>query len=286
MKKIILTESQKIKLQQYLKEEKNLRMYVFDWDDNILRMPTEVKMEKNENGKWVPLRVSTEDFAHFRTDPNYRTTPDSFSDFTNNEAFLIDAKKAINNKSFAPSYKKFIESLIYANPFAINTARGHSPNTLKEGVKLFIQTVLSDDEKMMMINNIKKELPQSLVKGLNNKQLIDLYLDEMGEFYPVTSEEFGDRFGLNVKGGASNPENSKKVAIAHFVEKVFKNVEKLIQSGEYTKVSFGFSDDDVRNVKATVELLEDELSKMYPEIHFVIYDTSDGGNKKIVIEKE
>jgi len=286
MKKIILTESQKIKLQQYLKEEKNLRMYVFDWDDNILRMPTEVKMEKNENGKWVPLRVSTEDFAHFRTDPNYRTTPDSFSDFTNNEAFLIDAKKAINNKSFAPSYKKFIESLIYANPFAINTARGHSPNTLKEGVKLFIQMVLSDDEKIMMINNIKKELPQSLVKGLNNKQLIDLYLDEMGEFYPVTSEEFGDRFGLNVKGGASNPENSKKVAIAHFVEKVFKNVEKLIQSGEYTKVSFGFSDDDVRNVKATVELLEDELSKMYPEIHFVIYDTSDGGNKKIVIEKE
>jgi hypothetical protein len=286
MKKIILTESQKIKLQQYLKEEKNLRMYVFDWDDNILRMPTEVKMEKNENGKWVPLRVSTEDFAHFRTDPNYRTTPDSFSDFTNNEAFLIDAKKAINNKSFSPSYKKFIESLIYANPFAINTARGHSPNTLKEGVKLFIQMVLSDDEKMMMINNIKKELPQSLVKGLNDKQLIDLYLDEMGEFYPVSSEEFGDRFGLNVKGGASNPEHSKKVAIAHFVEKVFRNVEKLIQSGEYTKVSFGFSDDDIRNVKATVELLEDELSKMYPEIHFVIYDTSEGGNKKIVIEKE
>lgn len=286
MKKIILTESQKIKLQQYLKEEKNLRMYVFDWDDNILRMPTEVKMEKNENGKWVPLRVSTEDFAHFRTDPNYRTTPDSFSDFTNNEAFLIDAKKAINNKSFAPSYKKFIESLIYANPFAINTARGHSPNTLKDGVKLFIQMVLSDDEKMMMINNIKKELPQSLIKGLNNIQLIDLYLDEMGEFYPVSSEEFGDRFGLNVKGGASNPEHSKKVAIAHFVEKVFRNVEKLIQSGEYTKVSFGFSDDDIRNVKATVELLEDELSTMYPEIHFVIYDTSEGGNKKIVIEKE
>ena len=139
---------------------------------------------------------------------------------------------------------------------------------------------------MMMINNIKKELPQSLIKGLNNIQLIDLYLDEMGEFYPVSSEEFGDRFGLNVKGGASNPEHSKKVAIAHFVEKVFRNVEKLIQSGEYTKVSFGFSDDDIRNVKATVELLEDELSKMYPEIHFVIYDTSEGGSKKIVIEKE
>jgi hypothetical protein len=25
---------------------------------------------------------------------------------------------------------------------------------------------------------------------------------------------------------------------------------------------------------------------MYPEIHFVVYDTSEGGKKKIVIEKE
>jgi hypothetical protein len=28
------------------------------------------------------------------------------------------------------------------------------------------------------------------------------------------------------------------------------------------------------------------LKKIYPEIHFVVYDTSKGGKKKMVIEKE
>ena len=31
---------------------------------------------------------------------------------------------------------------------------------------------------------------------------------------------------------------------------------------------------------------ENELKHMYPDIHFVVYDTSEGGKKKIVIEKD
>jgi len=34
-----------------------------------------------------------------------------------------------------------------------------------------------------------------------------------------------------------------------------------------------------------VKHIEDELSKMYPEIHFVVKDTSEGGMKKIVISR-
>lgn len=52
------------------------------------------------------------------------------------------------------------------------------------------------------------------------------------------------------------------------------------------KISLGFSDDDKRNVKAAEEFLQNELSRMYPEVQFVIYDTSEGGKRKIVIEKE
>lgn len=285
MKKILITETQYTKLRKSILESK-LRSYVFDWDDNILRMPTKVNMEKNENGNWVPVKVSTEEFAHFRSDPNYRTTSNSFADFTSNKPFLIDAEKAIHSGSFAPSYKKFIEALTHANPFAINTARGHSPNTLKEGVKLFVKMVLSPEEKKMMIESIKKELPSNLTEGLNAAQLFDLYLDQRGEFYPVSSEEFGERFGLDVTGGASNPEHAKKVAIENFTKKLIDGVKKHMIAGKYKKISLGFSDDDKRNVKAAQEFLENELSKMYPEVHFVIYDTSEGGNKKIVIEKE
>jgi hypothetical protein len=108
----------------------------------------------------------------------------------------------------------------------------------------------------------------------------------MGEYYPVSSEEFGERFGLETTGGAANPEHAKQVAIEHFVQKVLRNVQKLVESGKYTKMSVGFSDDDLRNVKAVEEFIEHQLNKMYPEIHFVVYDTSEKGKRKMVIEKE
>jgi hypothetical protein len=143
--------------------------------------------------------------------------------------------------------------------------------------------VLTDEEKSKMVENIKKTLKKT--EGLSDEQSVDFYLDEMGEYYPVSSEEFGKRFGLEVYGGASNPEHSKKVAIEHFVRKIFRNVEKLVDSG-YKKMSVGFSDDDVRNVRAVERFIEDELNKMYPEFHFVVYDTSEKGKRKMVIEKE
>jgi len=144
-----------------------------------------------------------------------------------------------------------------------------------------------------MVNNIRKNIPynvrgyQKLKAGsLNSNQIIDLYLNEFGEYYPVSSEEFGKRFNLDTTSGASNPEHAKKVAIEHFTQKVLRNVQKLIGSMYYTKVSIGFSDDDIRNIKASKDFIENELKYMYPEIHFVVYDTSEGDKKKLVIEKD
>ena len=45
----------------------------FDWDDNILHMPTKIHMDKLINGKWTPISISTEEFAIVRNDrENYR----------------------------------------------------------------------------------------------------------------------------------------------------------------------------------------------------------------------
>jgi hypothetical protein len=285
MKKILLYETQYLKLKKYIFESK-LRSYVFDWDDNILRMPTKVKMDKLVNGKWVPIEVTTEEFAHFRSNPDYKIKSNSFEDFTDNKKFLNAVVKAIKQKSFAPSYKKLIESLIYVNNFAINTARGHSPETIKKGVKLFINMVITPENKLMMIENIKKELPTNLTKNLNNDQLLDLYLDERGEYYPVSSKEFGERFGLSTSGTASNPEQNKQIAIEHFIKKLINGVKEHIINGKYKKISLGFSDDDMKNVRAVEDFIDNQLKKIYPEIHFVVYDTSKGGKKKMVIEKE
>ncbi len=51
-------------------------------------------------------------------------------------------------------------------------------------------------------------------------------------------------------------------------------------------MSVGFSDDDLGNVKAVESFIEDQLKHIYPELHFVVYDTSDKGKRKMVIEKE
>lgn len=286
MDKILITEPQYTKLRSFLLEM-SFRTYVFDWDDNILYMPTKILMDKKDGNKWVPVNVTTSEYSNIRLDTNYKLRGDNpgvaFLGFNDNEAFIGDVKEAIHHEKFAPSFDKFKEALINSNPFAINTARGHSPDTIKEGVKIFIEMVLTDKEKSKMVKNIRKII--SLTKGLDDNQSIDLYLDDMGEYYPVSSKEFGKKFGVEIHGSAASPEQAKKVAIEHFINKVFDNMDNLINSG-YKKMSIGFSDDDAGNIRAVEEFIEEELNKLYPELHFVIYDTSDGGNRKMVIEKE
>ncbi len=161
MGKIILKKSQYTRLRGSLLEM-TMRSYIFDWDDNILYMPTTIKMDKKNGDKWVPLDVSTDDFVKVRNDKNYRLRDNNaelaFIDFRLSKPFIEDVKKAIHQNKFAPSADKFKEALINSRTFAINTARGHKPNTLKEGVKIFIDMVLTKEEKSKMLNNIREAI--------------------------------------------------------------------------------------------------------------------------------
>jgi hypothetical protein len=287
------------KILREVTEERNLRLYALDWDDNILGMPTKIYLKDDEGNS---IGMPTDHFAEYRhligKEPfEYEDTnivgfdDDPFRDFTHPETFLSDTIKAVKKNRFSPSFEKFKETLIYANPFSIITARGHSPKVIKKGVKLFINIALTPQEKQEMINNVKDVLDFEEIGGfyktgdLNDSQLIDVYLDEKGEYYPVSSKEFGQRFKLDSSKGASSPEHNKKLALSDFLEQVYNKVGKLIDSGKYGSVSLGFSDDDVSNVRSMVKHIEDELSRMYPEIHFVVKDTSEGGMKKIVISR-
>jgi hypothetical protein len=55
-----------------------------------------------------------------------------------------------------------------------------------------------------------------------------------------------------------------------------------LQKRKFFPNSFGFSDDDQKNVKAAEDFIRNELTITYPEIHFVIYDTSDKETKKML----
>jgi hypothetical protein len=287
------------KILKEIAEERNLRLYALDWDDNILGMPTKIYL-KDEDGNSIGM--PTDHFAEYRhligKEPfEYEDSTivgfdeDPFRDFTHPETFLSDTLKAVKKNKFSPSFEKFKETLIYANPFSIITARGHSPKVIKKGVRLFINIALTPEEKQEMVNNIKDVLDFEEIGGyyksgdLDNNQLLDVYLDEKGEYYPVSSKEFGQRFKLDSSKGASSPEHNKKLALSDFLDQVYSKVGRLIDSGKYGSVSLGFSDDDISNVRSMVQHIEDELSRVYPEIHFVVKDTSEGGMKKIVITR-
>jgi hypothetical protein len=244
--------------------------------------------------------MSTEDFAEYRSEIGIKPFKykkniivgfdnNAFRDFESSDTFLRDTKKALEKDKTAPSFKKFKENLIYANPFSIITARGHNPNVIRKGVRLFVDLVLSSKEKEKMVDNIISMFEHeklfsknflSKMESLNDSQIIDLYLDEKGDYYPVSSGEFRSRFGLD--GGASNPEHAKKVALFDFINKY----DDLISSKKYVSASLGFSDDDPKNVKAMIEFIKDELSRIYPNVKFRIYDTSEKGYKQIKIETE
>jgi len=281
---IIVNEEQSKMLHVYLSEHKIdgniVRAYSFDWDDNIMNMPTTIKLLQNINGEWVPTEVSTTKFAQVRNDKNYKLDDNAFINFREDEAFLEDLKLAIEDKEFAPSFEKFKEALLYANPISIITARGHTPKALREGMNFVIANTFTEEEIMLMVNNIIERNPE--VSGGSPIEVLDFYLDSH-EYHPVTSKEFSDRFGIQ-HGSASNPEENKKIAFRDYVSRVILSTRKMIE-GDYAGLSIGFSDDDLGNIEAMESFIDEELKYEFPEVNFTIYDTSEGGKKKIVIKK-
>jgi hypothetical protein len=241
------------RFEQFSENGPELHYYALDWDDNILHMPTKILMDKKMGEEWKPVEVSTSKFAEVRNDKeNYRLRNDNpgeaFSEFRDTgsrgpEAFLDDVKSAISQKAFAPSWEAFVKCLSEGAIFAIITARGHNPETLKEACKKYILSGYGGINTEQVISNIKKynELYKSS-GSTDNSKLVDDYL-QICRFHPVT---FGE-------GSAANPEQLKVVALNNFIQYVnteVKKVKKHAQKG--SKIKIGFSDDDFKNIEAMI----------------------------------
>lgn len=136
----------------------------------------------------------------------YKLDDGAFDNFIDDNSFIEDLEKALNTKSYAPSFNKFKEALIYANPISIITARGHKPETLRKGMDIVISQTFSEDELGKMIDNIQQVFPE--LDGQELDVILKTYLDSH-DYHPVTSEKFADRFGLD-SGSAVNPEENKR----------------------------------------------------------------------------
>ena len=280
-KKIIINEKQMKLLTEDISDNsavdtKIVRAYSFDWDDNIINMPTTIKVVKNGE----KIEVPTGEYANIRNNPEYSLGDDAFDNFISDEKFLSDLEEAIKTKSFAPSFNKFKEALIFANSISIITARGHDPKTLRRAMDIVISGTFDEGELSDMLENIQERFPET--EELDAQETLKIYLDSH-DYHPVTSEIFAEKFGLKV-GSASSPEQNKKIAFRDYVEKIINKTKEMVNT-KYNKLSIGFSDDDLGNVRAIQDFIETELKHEFPNVKFTIYDTSDGGNKKIVIKQ-
>lgn len=258
----------------------DMKYYAFDWDDNIVHMPTKIIL-KTDDGDEVGM--STDDFAEYRgkigkEDFEYNGDTivgfgeDPFKNFRTegDKDFLVDAMRA----KLGPAFNDFKEAINNGSIFSIITARGHNPNTLKQAVYNYIIDGFNGIDKDQLIKNLKKYRTFVDEDDMTDDELIKSYL-ELNKYHPVS---FGD------EEGAANPEEAKVRAMEDFVSYI-KGMATLLNKKAFVKndisnnfipaqPSIGFSDDDVRNVEVMSKHFKDK-----PDNIVKTYSTA-GGVKK------
>lgn len=239
----------------------DLKYYAFDWDDNLMFMPTKIILQ---DSKGVEVPMSTEDYAKYRhvigKEPfdykGYSVVGYADSPYRNfrkdgDKQFKIDSMKA----KPGPAWSDFIEAVNNGSIFSIITARGHHPDTIKDAIYNLIITNHNGINKDLLVKNLKKYRD---IVGLDDKsdlELIREYLD-LNKYYPVT---FYDG------SATANPEKLKVDAMREFISYV-KSQANIIGKKLFVKndisnkfiPSIGFSDDDLKNVETMKKHLEDE----------------------------
>ena len=263
------------------------KYYAFDWDDNLLFMPTSIILLSDKDDE-VPM--STEDFAEHRQqigkEPfNYKGTaivdfaPNPFRNFRSegDKRFVLDSMLA----QPGPSWNDFVECINGGSIFAIITARGHNPKTLKEAVYNLIMSNHLGINSKTLSRNLKRYRHLGGDVDVDDKTISTLTKNELNEylnlcrFEPVT---FGD-------GDAANPEEGKIKAMRNFISYCKEMAQEIgekaffkndIVNNEIEPI-IGFSDDDERNIEKMKGFLEKEYEKNPVKTYL-----TKGGNKKEV----
>jgi hypothetical protein len=192
----------------HLQIDERSKFYLFDWDDNVIKMPTSVCMDElSANGEWVPRQLSTLEYATARAHLDRFRPPGGdwqrayveFGDVgpRGDAAFVDDLERALDSleagtTKTAPSFHKFKTALIAGRLFAVVTARGHSSATLRRGVEYFVDRVFTDEEKRSMIANLR-HYRTYFDSHKPDEEADDVVLREYfdyNRFYGVSHDEF------------------------------------------------------------------------------------------------
>ena len=241
--------------------EPDYKYYAFDWDDNLMYMPTKLFL-KAKDGSEVPM--TTGDFAEWRdkigkeyfkygpegkTIVGYAENPFRMFGVEGDEQFLKDIAAKTTPLATDRSWNKFVEAINGGSYFAIITARGHSPLTLENGVKELIKIGRGGLDKDKLIDSLvayQKIVDANFEENEETTEQLWISYFENCQFSPVS---FGE-------ASASSPEEAKVKALKEFEDKI----KKINSEGKF---ELGFSDDDLKNVEVIDKELGDRIKVIY-----------------------
>lgn len=233
--------------------------YFFDFDDNIIFLTTPILVFHKESG--ADLCLSSGDWARFHhTIGKHGPYADfeiryedhgSFKYFRDHhpedlirlgakrQMFVEDVAAALGYPDLqwkGPSWECFYHAAFNQRPVSLITARGHHPETLKDGIRLFVD---------------KKVLP-----------LEPNYLSIFPVSNPHVVKELAGEETLSIA-------QLKQKAIRASVQRA------LEVYGDSPHHRFGMSDDDPKNIQLIVEEMT-RLKAEFPRMSFFMIETHNG----------
>jgi hypothetical protein len=235
--------------------------YFFDFDDNIAFLTTPLVLFHKETKVEQP--ISSGDFAQYNStigksgiygdfEIDFCDVTGTFRNFRDHnisevekiagksQVFVQDVAAALGYPDFqwkGPSWECFYHATFNQRPLSVITARGHHPDTLKDGIKVFVKNKL---------------LP-----------LEPNYLS----LYPVSHKP--TRLLLGDTNFSEGTAELKQRAIRASVEKAIEIY------GYNAHHRFGMSDDDPKNIELIVEEMT-RLKARFPEMSFFMIETQHG----------
>jgi len=254
-----------------------LKYYAFDWDDNLLKMPSHIYL-KNNNGETI--EYSTSEFARKRSEidaevkkGNLHFFDKTFIDFLeeSDDKFVNDSLGA----ETAKSWDDFVECINEGHIFAIITSRRHSTGAMSRAVETLINNEKNGLNKKEIIESIKK-YGANLGVNLSDKkdnEIIEYYLG-LCRFYPINNGKVMEK--LSIESTSVPDEKKKKVAMDNFEEYIREMGRKIKNEiGIESEIHLGFSDDDLRNYFLMKRRARD-VAREDKEIKRRVYYTGEG----------
>lgn len=260
-------------------ENGSVAVWVFDFDGNILRMPT-VQYYKNK------LTGEIEKIPGYEVDQNPVDFQgeDAKYEFMNNDMFYSyqeglcvapydnhrwfeglfeDVKKALEENTLSPSFSSFKNTfLIKARITSILTARWNCPDNFQRCIQYLNNECLTQAEKEEQQEAIRKNYGLEL--SMTDRQVLQYYFREILDYTPCDNVQTMKHLGIHDSSSSMRKVGAMKWYIWEVHRKLRvvgtkfqKNIEDIIT--EETPLALGFSDDSLWNIVAMWEYFADNL---------------------------